>query len=278
MLDTRTASNPSLVLEGDLSHLPLPELLQFFHLQGRDGMLVVMDEDKKNVAAVCYEGRDVVHAICRGIEGSEAVYAALAQTRGAFRFTAGLGDPVARTVKESVQNLILEGLRRLEQVGHVTVLLPPDDQALYLAPEPPSDDIRLTAREWSILSLVNGKRSIAQVVAASRRDDAEVRAVLAGLLSADLVVEQKDDAYLDMIVPENVAEESASGHVRYAAPTLVGTVVLKKIDGVRTLRQLMAETELDEASVADAIRALAKLGRIGFVYGEREFERWILPG
>ena len=82
---------------------------------------------------------------------------------GRFAFFRGRAERVERTITENVQNLILEGLRRMDELSHVASLLPKDHEPLFLAPEPPHDDIRLTAKEWRVLSLVNGKRSVRQI-------------------------------------------------------------------------------------------------------------------
>src|SRR5207248_1024048 len=147
---------------------------------------------------------------------------------GTFQFLGSDTRLAPRTVKESVQNLILEGLRRIEEMTDVFGLLPADDKPLFLAPEPPQDDIRLTAKEWSVLSLVNGKRTIAEIVAASNRPSADVRSVLSSILAADLVVDTKVDAHLDEIVPCVATAPGAPGAVRFGAPTLLGTLILKR--------------------------------------------------
>ena len=159
----------SIALEGDLENLALPELIQFFHLQGRDGVLAVSGPDGSPLAAIWYLGREVVHALAFGLDGADAIYAALTIGRGRFEFVLGHPSPPPRTIHASVQNLILEGLRRLDGGWNVEGVLPPDDQPLFVAPEPPQDDIRLTAKEWSILSLVNGKRTIRQVIDSTGR-------------------------------------------------------------------------------------------------------------
>lgn len=53
----------STALEGDLENLALPELIQFFHLQGRDGVLAVIGPDGGALAALWYQGRQVLHAL-----------------------------------------------------------------------------------------------------------------------------------------------------------------------------------------------------------------------
>lgn len=261
----------STALEGDLENLALPELIQFFHLQGRDGVLAVSGPDGSPIAALWYQGRNVVHALAFGLEGADAVYASLSITRGHFEFVLGFPSPPPRTVRESVQNLILEGLRRLEAGWNVEAVLPPDDQPLFVAPEPPLDDIRLTAKEWSILSLVNGKRTIGQLIEATGRPEDDVRSVLAGLLTADLVLKERDASHLERIVPA----VSREGGVRFAAPTLLGTLILKKIDGVRSLKNLLGDLNVPEERFLEDFRLLVRHGRITFAAGGEEYHRYI---
>lgn len=70
-------------------------------------------------------------------------------------------------------------------------MLPPDDAALFVAPEPPQDDRRLAAKEWSILFLVNGKRTIRWLIEATGRPEEDVCNVLAGLLADPGVAGQR---------------------------------------------------------------------------------------
>lgn len=265
------AATRSTALEGDLENLALPELIQFFHLQGRDGVLAVSGPDGSPLAALWYERRALVHALAFGLEGADAIYAALTITRGRFEFVLDHPSPPPRTVRDSVQNLILEGLRRLETGWNVEAVLPADDQSLFVSPEPPQDDIRLTAREWSILSLVNGKRTIRQVIEATGRPEEDVRTVLAGLLAADLVMKERDFSYLERIVPAASCETG----VRFGAPTLLGTLILKKADGMRSLRALLADLNVAEERFLEDFRLLVRHGRIVFASGEDEYHRFV---
>lgn len=265
------AATRSTALEGDLENLALPELIQFFHLQGRDGVLAVSGPDGNPLATLWYQGREVVHALAFGLEGADAVYAALTITRGRFEFVLDHPSPPPRTIRQSAQNLILEGLRRLDGGWNVEAVLPLDDQPLFVAPEPPQDDIRLTAKEWSILSLVNGKRTIRQIIESTGRPEEDVRSVLAGLLTADLVLKERDSAYLDRIVPQ----VSREGGVRFAAPTLLGTLILKKTDGRKSLKALLAEMGVAEERFLEDFRLLVRHGRITFSTGEEEYRRYV---
>ncbi len=277
-MDAITFSSADLTLtgsaafEGDLVSLPLAELLQFLHISGKDGVLVISDETGRPRAVIHYLGSDIIHAACDGIGGRDAVYAAMAHVSGRFQFFMGKHEHPVRTITDSVQNLILEGLRRIDELSHMSRLLPADHQPLFLAPEPPQDDIRLTAKEWRILSLVNGKRTIRQIIEAAQREADEVRGVLVGLLTADLIVDHRDDSYLDALVPR-MLKQNEVGETRYAAPTLVANLLLKACDGKRTARQLMADLRLDERQFLDELKLLVRTRWLGFAQGQDVFER-----
>ena len=268
-LDPQTY-NGARAFEGDISVLPMPELLQFISISGRDGVLVITDAVGKARAVIHYQQSTILHANCDGIVGREAVFAAIAFSSGHFEFFAGTSTYLERTVDDNVQNLILEGLRRMDELSHVTNLLPADDHPLFVAPEPPDDDIRLTAKEWRILSLVNGKRSVRQIIETSHREEPEVRAVLIGLLTADLIVDRRDDSYLDAIVPRHLRQEEV-GTTRYAPPTLVGNLLLKSCDGRRTVRELMEQMRLDERALFEELKLLVRTHWVGFSAGDQVF-------
>ncbi|MBV8518962.1 MAG: DUF4388 domain-containing protein [Acidobacteria bacterium] len=258
--------------EGDIAELPIPELLQFIHISGRDGVLVVSDVAGKPRAVLHYADANIIHATCDGITGRDAVFASIAFTTGRFEFYRGKASYIERTIEENVQNLILEGLRRMDELSHVASLLPKDHEPLFLAPEPPHDDIRLTAKEWRVLSLVNGKRSIRQILDAAQREESEVRGILVGLLAADLIVDRRDDSYLDAIVPRQL-RQSELRETRYAPPTLIANLLLKSCDGRRNARELMLEMKLDERQLVEELKLLVRTHWIVITAGEEQFRR-----
>ena len=67
--------NGARAFEGDIGELPIPELLQFIHISGRDGVLVISDVAGKPRAVLHYVDANIAHATCDGIVGREAVYA-----------------------------------------------------------------------------------------------------------------------------------------------------------------------------------------------------------
>lgn len=265
------------IMSGDLSQLPAAELIQFFHVQGLDGVLLIEDEAGRPLSAIYFQDRAVVHALCGDVAGRKAVYRALTLAKGRFRFLRGLVPGVDRSVRDSVPNLLLEGFRRLDQTSHLSALLPEDSATLYVAPEPPQDDIRLTAGEWRILSLVNGKRTIREVVAASGRKLEDVRGILTSLLTADLISADQDDYWLDAIFPRVLRSDEAAVH-RFSPQTLLSNLLVNKADGRRSLRQLIADLKADEKVLLDELRLLVRTRWIGFAEGEAEYQKFVGTG
>lgn len=123
-----------------------------------------------------------------------------------------------------------------------------------------------------MLSLVNGKRSVRQIIDSTGREESEVRAILVGLLAADLIVDRRDDSYLDAIVPRQL-RQSEVGETRYAPPTLMGNLLLKSCDGRRTARQLLTDMRLDERQLIEELKLLVRTHWIVLASGEEQFAR-----
>ncbi|RMH16392.1 MAG: response regulator [Acidobacteria bacterium] len=83
LLGHRPAAAP--VLAGDVASHPLNELLQYVHLAGKSGRLVVRAGDRGDGEARIRRGK-LIAARWRGLRGKDAVLAMLGLDRGRFRF------------------------------------------------------------------------------------------------------------------------------------------------------------------------------------------------
>jgi hypothetical protein len=93
------------------------------------------------------------------------------------------------TINISTENLILESVRRLDEIEQIQNKLPPFDTILGLALTETrrTKDIALEAEEWNVLTLVNSKRDIRRIIEESRIGKLETMKRIAGLLLAGLV-------------------------------------------------------------------------------------------
>lgn len=88
----------------------------------------------------------------------------------------------------TVENLIMEASRRLDELEVIQRKIPSPDTVLAMAATPPEGavEINITPEEWRILVLVNGSRSVREIGELVGLDDFAAMRTLYGLVSAGL--------------------------------------------------------------------------------------------
>ena len=129
----------------------------------------------------------------------ELLYSLLAWNNGSFKFYENQFPTEEEiTVRLSVENIILEGLRRVDELNMVKETLP-DMSLVYVisaAQGGRSRDVTLKAEEWNIMALVDGRRSLEDVCRLSRLDRLQTLKILAHLKLAGIITktEKKPEA------------------------------------------------------------------------------------
>ncbi len=101
-----------MALTGHLSDLSLSELIEFFCNQRKTGQLKVLYPQGHGVFHI--QSGSVVDARIGVLRGIEAVYFALTLPNAQFEF-GGSSEPVERTINQPWTQVVLEGLRRLDE-------------------------------------------------------------------------------------------------------------------------------------------------------------------
>jgi len=128
----------------------------------------------------------------------ELLYSLLAWENGSFKFYEGqFPTDEEITVKISVENIILEGLRRVDEKNMVAETLP-DFNAVFsisAAQAGRSRNVDMKATEWNLMALVDGHRSIEQICKISPFGKEETLKKLASLSLAGIITktERKPD-------------------------------------------------------------------------------------
>jgi hypothetical protein len=216
----------------------------------------------------------VVHAYCPPKSGVHALYQLLAWREGRFAFLKNAA-PIERTIFDDLQNLLLEGLRRLDEYRLLQDHLPEPGTVLHLAPESSEpSDIRLTRAEWRVLSQVNGRRTLGEVMTLSEKPEDEAARIVYGLLVAGLVTTAHDDSWLDAIVPARIPSQEASPQ-RAPPPTILGNLLLKKVDGRCSLLRIREELRCGDRALAEELHLLVRTGWVRFLRGADLYERYL---
>jgi hypothetical protein len=105
-----------------------------------------------------------------------------------------LWDPAVEATPEvtiyvTVENLIMEASRRLDELEVIQRKIPSPETVLAMAATPPEGavEINITPEEWRILVLVNGARSVREIGEMVGLDDFSAMRTLYGLVSAGLI-------------------------------------------------------------------------------------------
>src|SRR5262245_21197919 len=112
-----------MALTGHLSDLSLSELIEFFRNQRKSGRLKVLYP--KGAGYFYLQTGSVVDARIGALHGIDAVFFALTLPNAEFEFSVDV-DAKSRTINQPWTQVVLEGLRRLDENIPPGIAFPPD--------------------------------------------------------------------------------------------------------------------------------------------------------
>lgn len=177
--------------------------------------------------------RDVVSSIQQ--HTLDVVYNLLTWAEGPFRFEDNVLPGNDRIlVPIDLENVIIEGARRIKEIEQLTAHLPNLDMALKF-PENPREKfkgIHLSVEEWRVVSFVNPKNTIRQIAKANNMSEIEIRRIVYGLEQAGLV-----EVVRPLTADGAPAAQQAKTPTRppTRAPQVQKTVVTRLIEKIRSI-------------------------------------------
>ena len=119
----------------------------------------------------------------------DAVFDLLRWELGEFSWTAGEAVEPEVALSVSVENLIMEASRRLDELDVIKRKIPSEQTVLNMAATPPEGavEINITPDEWRVMVLVNGNRSVLEIAETVGLDVFQAMRTLYGLVSAGLI-------------------------------------------------------------------------------------------
>ena len=131
-------------------------------------------------------------ASCLKVQVSEVIFDTFAWRAGVFTFWDGVPPPAAAvTLDMDLQNLLMEGVRRIDERHRLSEVFPDLDMAVEAVanPERVKHSVTLTPDEWKIFFLVDGRRSLGEICRlAGSPDDLATLQILHNLVLAKFVV------------------------------------------------------------------------------------------
>jgi hypothetical protein len=117
---------------------------------------------------------------------------------GLFHFDNELLPPKDKiTVRISLENLIIEGIRKMREWEQLQGEIPSLEMALKFSQRPGINmrNLKLSVDEWKVISFINPKNTIRQIAKATNKNELEIRRIVYSFIQAGLV---------DMVRPEGM--------------------------------------------------------------------------
>lgn len=162
------------------------------------------------------------------IHVEESVYGLFGWPEGEFQFEQNLGpdrEAPVMPVPVPVENLIMEGVRRIDEWGRIKDRIPNTDMIVRFVEQPGEGArrVKLAPEEWRVFARINGKDTLAEIAQKTNLSDFDVCRIVYGFLTAGLVDVLKKQRIPDTVRP--VTE----------APTVKKSLVNRIINRIRAM-------------------------------------------
>jgi hypothetical protein len=231
------------MLGGDLSRVPLPDVLRLLISSRQTGRLDLLDGAR--AGAVYLESGNVIHAVSEAQMGETAVFALMAWQEGTFRFVPNQAAPEA-SISTSTDQLLEEGSRKSKEWAEVMRVLPGMDAIFRLSPSGSPSVVSLEPNEWQVLAQVDGVRDVSDVADALDWDEFDVAKVLVRLVTGGLLeCEQRRDSDFTPTLDSDFLERLYAEFLDIVGP-LGPAIIDDEIANMRETRESFPITRVAE--------------------------------
>lgn len=239
-----------------LSSVPFPDAVRLVLGHGKSGIASLTDSDRSGTVHV-REGA-IIHACAGNERGSEAFYELALWKNGRFDFQET--DPGSnRSILTSTRSLLVEASRRLDAWNTISHKIKSFDLIPKLVPLA-AESIRLSSSDWAVIRLVDGRRSIREIVEELKTDmflagRIVYSLVTVGILRLDESPEPREDAL--QLVPRR------GDTVRAREPYELSAAewdLISRADGTRTLGTIRDILDLPAPALMKMIMSLKEKG------------------
>ncbi len=176
-------------VEGDLKEVTLVDLLQIFGLNRRTGTLILTHEDL--VGTIHLLNGAIISAVFGDTSGEKALFRIMRWPGGRFSYQPG-ETTVTRNISRSMDALLMEGMRQLDEWESLFNLLPPPATTLKMTKgrEDLPGDLRPVTQE--VILLLEFFNTVREIIDRSVHTDYEVCKTLLGLIQKGIIVPIKE--------------------------------------------------------------------------------------
>ena len=194
------------------------------------------------------------------IQISEAIFDTFSWHSGVFTFFDKVPPPqTAVTIEIDLQNLIMEGVRRIDERGRLEEIFEAKDQVIEVIanPERVKHSVTLTGEEWRVFFLVDGRRSVEEILSlVGDADELSTLEVIHNLMVANLVTlvgrrADLEDQEIPPVMKEKHTQKVSTVQPQAARPASQPHVALNPVQPARhapdDARQIVNERAVEYA-------------------------------
>lgn len=149
-------------ITGSLAEISLPDLLQMLEGCRKTGVLV-LKKGSSDFGSIYFSDGRAIDAKYKRWEGENAFYRLLKWVDGSFRFSPQLEVDRPENIRDTVQGMLMEAMKRLDEQEKLLPSLPPGNLVLCLRPFN-SKTINLNPAYPRLMALFDGQRTMASCV------------------------------------------------------------------------------------------------------------------
>lgn len=163
----------------------------------------------------------------------EIVYDLFTWGEGEFFFEQDVLTPNDRiTVPLNLDNVILEGSRRIQEFDRLQDELPDLGKIALKITDKPLRDVKLTQDDWRVISHIHPRNTVKQIAQNNNMDEFQIRKIVYGMLQAGLVESMQPEG---MEPKKREPVTRAGRRAASQSPAEKRSVVTKLIDRIKGL-------------------------------------------
>jgi hypothetical protein len=191
-MDAAAASarpSPGSTMTGSIAEVALPDLLQLFSASKKTGVLQITTET--DVGSIYLDEGLVQFAVVNGDESvppEKSFYRILVWDKGTFDLLPKVERTFPNEIKSSVEGLLMEGMRQLDEMRRLGDALPPL-QALISVAVPMETPLRdASPEELDVIQLAINHDTLVQMMNHGGKPDPELAEVVVSLLEKGYLI------------------------------------------------------------------------------------------
>lgn len=244
-----------MALQGSLSELSLPDVIQMVSVSGKTGVFSVTRNDE--IGRIYLRGGQIVDAAVGALRGDNAVYEMAIWSEGEFTFNPG-EETDSVTIHLSNANLMMEAARRLDEWRVLSRKIPSLDLIPFFKSRDQADQVTLSPHEWILVTRIDNEHCIEEIAEQLHWSAFDVSKLLFGMITSGLVALRAADETSHPASahqgPNSVTLIGLANRIRSVALDVVGSSGEQTIDkqyaGARSL--------IEKGAGFDAIRSMVE--------------------